>query len=277
MDGMKARLMEHLRQVRAWAGKNPEWALALVAAGLYLINLGGTDLSSGEARNVLGVGSSRLSLVRWLAAGSQMFFWRNEFWARFPFVLFGALGVALIYLLVEELSRNRRWAFFAALALMLFAPWIICSRLVSPAAPLVTGGLLAGIGYARIRKHTARRRDHWLLGLGLALVLMVLPSVWANGLSTQTLADRTWFHRNRAEVVKAINHDGTAVVLGAHGYDAQYYFPVPVQPLPLQDDLRLVGPIFVFRPKTLDSKEQALLRDLHFDRLIGNVAVYRAR
>jgi hypothetical protein len=249
--------------------------LALVTALVYLINLGRLDLSSGEARNVLGAGEARFSLVHWLAVASQSFFARNEFWARFPFVLFGALGVALMYLLVEELSRNRRWAFLAALALMLFAPWVLHSRTVSPVAPFLSGCLLAGIGFAKMRKHVASRRDYWLLDLGLALSLLVLPSVWASGPATQILGDRTWFHRNRVELARTLGLAGSAVVLGSCDTEVQYYFPVPVRQLPIQDDLRLAGPIFVFNPKTLNSKEQALLPSLHFDRLIGSVAVYR--
>lgn len=265
---LTARLAGHLTEAHGWLKFRPTLTLALGAVALYSIGLGRADLTSAEAANALGDGSR---LVGWLVRAAQAFGARNEFWARFPIVLIGAAGVVLMYRLALELTGRRRTALVATAAFGLFVPWIRAVRTADFVAPLVTCLLLAGYGYIK--------RWHAVVGLGLVLgFLLAVTSLGPESpFSGSTLTDRGWFHRNRAVITQAIGPSGSAVTLGARGREVEYYFPVPMRQPTADLDLRISGPVFVFRPESLTPKEQALLPSLHFDQLIGPVAVYRAR
>ncbi len=173
--------------------------LLLLAAALFLTNLGNHSLWQDEAQTALlartilshGIplgfdGTNHFSqelgieygddrvwkwhtwLSFYLVASSLWLFGNNAFAARLPFALFGIATVALTYLTARRFWRDRTAAATAALMLALCVPFLVLSRqsrYYSLAAFLSLLGL-----HAYDRLGTRGARDAWLLFAAGALL-----------------------------------------------------------------------------------------------------------
>lgn len=94
----------------------------------------------------------------------------NEFSVRLPSIIFGSVAVLFLYLIVLELSKEKKWALISA-ALLAISPWHFFLSRIALEANLALGFFLIGL---------------YLLILGLRKRTMLLPASILFGLSIFT-------------------------------------------------------------------------------------------
>ena len=179
--------------VKAFIVRHPAAGLGVAAFLLYLPWLGAADLVTDEAKSALNIAYPHPPLVRWMMAASQAIFGTNNFAVRLPVVIFGAVGVAVMYLLLMRLFDNRKSALIGATIFALLPAWVDFSRTGYLSVPLATCALVMLLGIARLSERHDDKTGHRLLFIGLAVGLwcqlqaVLLVPVWA-----------WWVWRNRA-------------------------------------------------------------------------------
>lgn len=122
--------------------------ILFLAAFLRLVNLGVGDLATDEAKTALGVDFPHSFVLPNLVVFSQNLLGINEFAARFPFALFGILGVLLFYFLGREI-RGKAFGLLCCFVAAILPFNIALSRSVYLDVPLVVMWILILIFWLR--------------------------------------------------------------------------------------------------------------------------------
>jgi len=176
-----ALVLPGLGGARLWAdeGDTAVFARTILARGLPYAWDGRTFTESDRGLrlndDLVMVGTPWLPF--YATAASFAVLGKSAFAARLPFALCGIACVALLYLLVEALTRDRRTALTAALLLLGSVPFLLFARQCRHYAPNALFTVVALLGFVRLRERP--RAPGFALGAVLLFYSHPLPAVAA--------------------------------------------------------------------------------------------------
>ena len=137
--------------------------LLLVSAFFVLYSLGQAPLDLSQAKPALNVAYPYPPLFRFLTTISQEAFGFNNWAARLPIIILGALTVGLIFLFLVRFGVDWWASLFLTFAFAASYPWALLVRegLINTTA--VFFWLLAFWAIANLEKDFANKSYHWLL------------------------------------------------------------------------------------------------------------------